>query len=275
MASSSSKRRDPSPCLMPWFASLVWVLLGMSCCLMAMLVIMFVLVYWALPHDETARSLPPSPRAEHFPTPAAKHVASKTKTLSYGNLPFKSTSHTRIKCNSASNLPRPPFPPQAPLPSTTSHALPSTTTTTTTTSDVPLSTATTSHDLTTTSHGSLLSTTTSQSHLPSITTSQGIQPFGSTVQAPRPFLTSPSIIAPVYENGSSGAVTSLSGRSGSDDRHLSLSSVSPEGRPSSLSDLKSRIREMLTKVREIDARVLRRDEVLVRRAVREDPNIKK
>lgn len=71
-------------------------------------------------------------------------------------------------------------------------------------------------------------------------------------------------------------MTTLSGRSVSDDKHLSLSSASPEGRPSSsLSDLKSRIREMLTKVREIDARVLRRDEVLVRRAAREDPIAKR
>lgn len=65
-----------------------------------------------------------------------------------------------------------------------------------------------------------------------------------------------------------GADVTLSGTSSS-GRPLSVSSASPEGRSasSSLFLLKSRIREMLTRVREIDTRMVRRDEVSVVRRV--------
>lgn len=63
----------------------------------------------------------------------------------------------------------------------------------------------------------------------------------------------------------SKSTMTLSGTSSS-GKDFNVSSASPEGNgSSSLSTLKSRIREMLTRVKEIDATVVQRDEVSVMR----------
>ena len=243
MTLSSTERMDLSPCLMPWFASLLWVQLGMACCLTAMVIIIFVLLHWALPNDEKPSS--PLTSLTRFPTTAKP------------SFPSKSLSHT--SCYSKIFNPALPIVSQRDaLPYGTSVL----STTTTTTSNVSLST---------TSRGSLPTTHTSHSNPPSITTLQGITPFLTNSQTGLSTSTSPSTKVTADENTNFGAELTFSGRSDSGSRHLTLLSASSEGRPSSsLSVLKSRIREMLTKVREIDARVLQRDEVLVRKISVED-----
>ncbi|MPC70707.1 hypothetical protein E2C01_064961 [Portunus trituberculatus] len=275
-----------SPCLMPWFASLVWVQLGCVCCITAMMFIFFMLLYWAIPRDEDSpRPLTLSHDAdqassvgpwvkEQIPNLDAKPVSSNVKHPQDAAAPVKSSSPpTRISHKSSNSHLHHLILPPNPLPSTTTHALLSTTITT---SHVPPSTTITgSHNRFTTSSStpSLLNMT-SRPGTNSIADSQKILPFHTDTRGPLPLSISQSTGVSADENDNSE--TAFSGRSSSGTRHFSLSSASPEGRPSSsLVDLKSHIREMLSKVREIDTRFVRRDEVVVRRVVREDAIVEK
>lgn len=308
-AASRGGRMRLSPCLMPWFASLVWVQLGCVCCITAMMVIIFVLLYWGLPRDEDpTRPLTLSANAdqtsstkprvtEQLPNPTAKPASSNathphdaaaplkstpppsrilptTKPASsnatpphYAAAPLESTPPPSLipPHSNNSHLHHPTSPPN-PLPSTTTHALLSTTITT---SHAPLSTTITgSHNRFTNSLSAPSSLTTTAWPRLSSTSSQEILPLHADSQARLPPSASQSKGVPAEETDNSE--TTFSGKSSSGTRRYSLSSASPEGRPStSLVDLKSHIREMLSKVREIDTRFVRRDEVVVRRVVRE------